>query len=274
MNVVVIGSSGFLGECVTRRLTSQGHVPISTHHTHPKFSGSLRYDFFSDEPDFLPDEPATVIFTSAVEISKTTEEVQAAMRRLLVHLKNHRFAYLSSDGIFDGAQGNYREEDVPYPKTQYGRNLLACETLIRQKLENYCIIRPSYIYGVVASKLDSRLDGVRKRLLAGEEFFGFHDMYKSPLGVGQLAQAVTGLAASDFVGTLHIAGERMSVYDFYQQAMTALGVDTTNLVARAMPPDPSLLRDTSLDISRWKKLSGIAPEPVSETLKKEHLSQV
>ena len=268
MNIVVVGSSGFLGEAVTRRL--EGHALTLTHHTTPKFSGSLRYNFFSDEPDFLPDKPAAVIFTSAVEMSETTEKVQVAMQRLLARLKNHRFVYLSSDGIFDGARGNYREEETPHPKTQYGRNLLACETLIRRELENYCILRPSYIYGVVDGKLDSRLDGVRKHLSTGEEFFGFHDMYKSPLGVGQLAQAVIDLAVSDFIGTLHVAGERMSVYDFYQQALTALGVDTTNLVARAMPPDPALLKDTSLNISKWKELSGVAPKSVRKTLEKEH----
>ena len=271
MNVVVIGSSGFSGEAVTRLLTSQGHIPILTHYTHPKFTGSLRYNFFSDAPDFLPDEPATVIFTSAVEMSETTEKVQAAMQRLLARLKNHRFVYLSSDGIFDGTKGNYREEETPYPKTQYGRNLLACETLVRRELENYFILRPSYIYGVVDGKLDSRLDDVRKRLLANEEVVGFHDMYKSPLGVGQLAQAIVDLAASDFTGTLHVAGERMSVYDFYQQAMTALGVETTHLKARAMPPDPALLKDTSLNISKWKELSGVAPKSVRKTLEKEHL---
>ena len=90
-------------------------------------------------------------------------------------------------------------------------------------------------------------------------------MYKSPLEVGQLAQAVTDVATSEFAGTLHVAGRRMSVHDFYQQAMTALGVDTTNLVARALPPDPKLLRDTSLGISKWTELSGTAPKSISET---------
>ena len=188
------------------------------------------------------------------------------MQRLLAHLKQHRFVYLSSDGIFDGARGNYFENETPHPKTQYGRNLLACETLICETLHDYCIIRPSYIYGFVNGKLDGRLDSVRKRLLSNEEVVGFHDMYKSPLGVGQLARAVVDLAVSDFTGTLHVAGERMSVYDFYQQAMTALGVDTTSLVAKAMPPDPQLLKDTSLDVSKWTELFGKTLKSVKETL--------
>ena len=188
------------------------------------------------------------------------------MSRLLTFMPRHRFIYLSSDGIFSGSEGRYREEDEPKPQTLYGRNLLTCESLVRQTLSNYSIIRPSYIYGWVNGRLDERLSRVREKLLAGESVVGFHDVYKSPLGVKQLSRAVVDVAASTFTGTLHVAGGRMSVYDFYLQAMTTLGVNTNHLLAEAAPLSPTLLRDTSLDISKWTKLLGATPISVRETL--------
>ena len=243
-----------------------GHPLILTHHTHKKFASSVTYDFFADTPHFLPDEPSTVIFTSAVEASEETERVREAMNRLLAFMPRHRFIYLSSDGIFSGSEGHYSEEDEPEPRTLYGRNLLTCESLVRQTLSNYSIIRPSYIYGWVNGRLDDRLSRVREKLSAGESVVGFHDVYKGPLGVKQLSRAVVDVAASTFTGTLHVAGERMSVYDFYLQAMTTLGVDTNNLLAEAAPFSPKLLKDTSLDISKWTKLLGTTPASIRETL--------
>ena len=188
------------------------------------------------------------------------------MNRLLTFMPHHRFIYLSSDGIFSGSKGHYSEEDEPKPQTLYGRNLLTCESLIRQTLSNHSIIRPSYIYGWVNGRLDDRLSRVREKLLAGESVVGFHDVYKSPLGVKQLARAVVEVAASPFTGTLHVAGERTSVYDFYLQAMTALGVDADHLLAEAAPLSLTLPKDTSLDISKWTKLLGTTPASIRETL--------
>ena len=243
-----------------------GQPLILTHHTNQKFASSIEYDFFTDAPDFLPDEPSTVIFTSAVETSEATERVREAMSRLLPFVQRHRFIYLSSDGIFSGRSGYYSEEDEPKPRTLYGRNLLTCESLIRQTLNNYSIIRPSYICGRVNGRLDNRLSAVKAKLLAGESIVGFRDVYKSPLGVKQLAQAVVDVATSQFTGVLHVAGERMSVYDFYQQAMTTLGMDTSNLLAEAAPLSPTLLKDTSLNVSKWTELFGATPMSVRETL--------
>ena len=260
MTYVVLGSSGFVGSHIAKALADSN--PVLTHHQNPRHPGSIKFDVFNDTPDFLPEPPATIILASAIEF-EPEKQVEAAMRRLLPFLESYRLVYLSSDGIFDGDEGNYSETDVPKPKTLYGRNLLTCETLIRDSLADYLIVRPSYVYGE-ADALDKRLQKVKAALNNGEELYFFEDMYKSPLGVGEVARAVTGLAKSTHTGTLHIAGERMSIYDFYRRAMTALGMDASKLLARAMPDKPEFLRDTSLDSSKaWESL-GWRPRSIEE----------
>ena len=266
---LVVGSSGFLGRVLVDVLRPSNRV-VPTHHSTKVFSDSLPFDLFSGdlEPVFSRQHIDTVIFSAAVE-TEPTEQVTRAVRRLLGFCEAKRFVYLSSDGIFGGESGRYREDAEVAPRTLYGRNLHFCEALVRHTCQDHCIVRPSYLYGFSHGQLDPRLARTRAALAAGETVTLYSDMYKSPLGVQQVAEAVAWLSRSDFVGTVHVAGPRLSVYDFHTEAMRALGVDTVKLAATPMPVATSgtgLPRDTSLDTSWWQELTGTTPLSVTETL--------
>lgn len=103
-------------------------------------------------------------------------------------------------------------------------------------------------------------------LKAGEKVTLFDDMFKSPYGVKQIANAVIGLSRSDYIGIIHVAGQRMSVYEFHHRAMSSLMVDTTNLKSCKMPTDKGYLRDTSLDSSMWQNITNSKPENIQDVL--------
>jgi hypothetical protein len=65
---------------------------------------------------------------------------------------------------------------------------------------------------------------------------------------------------------VHVAGARLSVFDFQREALTALGADVTLLRARPLPADSSLARDTSLDCSHLTRLTRIVPLGVRAAL--------
>ncbi len=207
---LVVGSSGFLGRVLVSTLGPRQVLP--THHHAKVFPDSLPFDFFSDDLESVlaPYELGTVIFSAAVE-TEPTERVARAMRRLVEFCGDERLVYVSSDGIFDGNTGRYREGDEVTPRTLYGRNLHLCEGLIRDSCRDHCIVRPSYLYGFSHGQLDPRLSHTPSALISGGTVTLYDDMYKSPLGVRQVAEAVARLSRSDFVGTVHVAGERMSV---------------------------------------------------------------
>lgn len=263
---LVIGASGYVGQQVAKRL---GDRAVTTHRSTPQFADSLPYDFYQDEKLAIDPAGMTVIFTAAVEMNQPAEELTAGMRRLLGQLSANRFVYISSDAIFSGERGHYTEADSPDPVNDYGRNLLLCEQLVQGMTPDHCIIRPSYIYGFSNGQLDLRLARTRDRLLRGEPVVLYDDYYKCPLSVHEVAAGVVHLARSDYQGAIHLAGLRMSAYAFQQQAMNALGVDTTRLTARPMPTDAGLMRDTSLDSAKWWRMCDAQPLSIKDALQIE-----
>jgi dTDP-4-dehydrorhamnose reductase len=245
-NILVVGSSGFLGRCITNQLALEGNI-TPTHCQTPYFPKSVKYDFFRDDIARIVDDAnaSVVIFAAFVE-REAFGQVQTSMERFLQGCRACRIIYLSSDGIFDGEKGLYSEQDIPTPRTPYGENLLLCETLLQERCSNYCIIRPSYIYGFSEGQLDKRLARTTELLSRGE--------------------AVVKLAISDYNGIVHVAGNRLSVFEFHRRAMKAMCMDTMVLKSCSMPEAAEMLRDTSLDTSLWHRLTGMEAHTIEQTL--------
>ena len=166
--------------------------------------------------------------------------------------------------MFSGRRGDYN--DPPSPTTLYGKNLVAVEKIVREHCPDACIVRPSYLYGFSGGKLDGRLETARRRLLSGEPVRYADDMYKSPMEISHAADAVTKLAHSSYVGTVHISGVRSSVYEFYRDALNALGVPTAALHSDRLPVGTKISRDTSLDAALMTRLTGVSVLGVREAL--------
>lgn len=56
--------------------------------------------------------------------------------------------YVSTDYVFDGTNpGEYKEDDPTNPKNEYGKAKLAGEEIVKQTLDNYYIVRTSWVFG-------------------------------------------------------------------------------------------------------------------------------
>ncbi|BDC17386.1 NAD(P)-dependent oxidoreductase [Acidianus sp. HS-5] len=113
--------------------------------------------------------------------------------------------HVSTDYVFDGQKGNYREEDIPNPINYYGLSKLLGEAFAMQ--DDVLIVRTS---GVFRNKGFSLY--VYKTLKEGKTVFAFNGYY-SPISARKLASALVELLDLRKTGVLHVAGERVSRFE-------------------------------------------------------------
>ncbi len=152
-----------------------------------------------------------------------------------------RLVHLSSDVVFDGTRGRYREEDAPAPVNSYGRSKAEAERRVAELHGDATIVRTSLIYGGVEP-------GPQERLAAeGVRFFV--DEIRSPVHVGDLADALLEVVSMPLAGMLHLGGaDDLSRFEF----AVLLGADPARIEEAHTTPERA--PDVSLDSSRAASL--------------------
>jgi dTDP-4-dehydrorhamnose reductase len=148
-----------------------------------------------------------------------------------------RLVHLSTDLVFDGTRGRYREDDPVAPVGSYGRSKAEAERRVAEIHPQATIARTSLIYGGAEP-------GPQERLAAtGTRFFV--DEIRSPVQVGDLASALLDLLERDLAGPLHLGGaDDVSRFDF----AVLLGADPASIERAHTTPDRA--PNVSLDSSR------------------------
>jgi dTDP-4-dehydrorhamnose reductase len=161
--------------------------------------------------------------------------------------------HLSTDLVFDGRRGRYREADAPSPVNEYGRSKAEAELRVARAHPEALIARTSLLYGGAEP-------GPQERLARDHTRF-FVDELRSPMHVVDLAQALLELVELDGAGALHLGGaDDVSRFDF----AVLLGADPERLeVANTTPDRPA---DVTLDSSRAGALLSSRLRGVREVL--------
>ncbi len=165
-----------------------------------------------------------------------------------------RLLLVSTDLVFDGEKGDYREEDSPSPLSVYGRTKHAAEQAVLAQ-PGAVVARVSLLFGPSVAGRPAFFDEQLRRLRAGEQLTCFADEWRSPVSLLDAARALIALARSDYTGLVHLGGpERLSRLEMAQRLAVYLRVDPALLAASSRTtaggePRP---RDTSLNSSRWR----------------------
>ncbi len=174
---------------------------------------------------------------------------------------NAFLCYISTDYIFDGKRGMYKEDDPPKPLSAYGESKLLGETEVRCLGDRWrwVIARSSILYGAYRKRFNFAswiIDEVR----AAHPIRVVTDQVGSPTVADDLAEAVLELWRKGSTGIFNVAGrEAVSRYDFALKVCDVFGLDgalvspvrTGELKQRAQRP-----ANSSLDVSKVESALG------------------
>lgn len=170
-----------------------------------------------------------------------------------------RLIHISTDAVFDGSVGGYRETDAPSPFSVYGESKLAGEAQVHAAYPQALIARTNF-FGWSPSGTRSILEFFVNNLRAGVRIRGYDDFVVTSLYVDHLVDALWHLASTEAAGVLHVTSQDpLSKYAFGVQVAETFGLDAGLIElssAAAAGPEMSRARNLSLDTSTAAALLG------------------
>jgi dTDP-4-dehydrorhamnose reductase len=153
----------------------------------------------------------------------------AATRYLIQSAEKYNafFLFLSTDFIFDGLEGPYREEDAPNPLSYYGASKVAAERMIRNSKLSWAIVRTVLVYGTAIDMQRSNIiTWVKNNLQQGKKIKVVDDQWRTPTLVQDLAEGCKLVADKQRTGIFHISGKEMlTPYDMAVQTAQFFKLD-------------------------------------------------
>ncbi|HMN06563.1 MAG TPA: SDR family oxidoreductase [Flavobacteriales bacterium] len=158
-----------------------------------------------------------------------TENLVQAAKRCGSH-----FIFLSTDFIFDGEKGPYREEDAPAPLSVYGHSKLEGERIVQESgLERWAIARTIIVYGTAPGLSRSNVVlWAKDALEKGTPIKVVDDQWRMPTLAEDLADGCIRIAKRGTTGIYHLSGpDGMSILELVQRTGAFFGLSTDHVSA-------------------------------------------
>lgn len=289
--VLVTGANGLLGQALVRVLAAEPRYDVLATSRDSEFFGAGASCGFTtlDVTDhagvnavFEDFAPGVVVNCAAMTQVDACESDRERCWQVNVDAVDNlarqcrttgtRFVQLSTDFVFDGENGPYRESDRPRPVNFYGRSKLASENVSREAGEGrWSVVRTILVFGSEARLSRSNIVlWVVGELSAGREIRVVTDQYRTPTYNADLAAGIERLIRSNGFGIYHMSGtDLMSVHEFAITIADALGLDSS--LVRAT--DGSTFRQparrpprTGFDVTKAVTELGYHPRSVADAL--------
>lgn len=184
-----------------------------------------------------------------------------------------RMVHISTDALFSGTRGNYREVDPVDPFSVYGETKFAGEEAVRAALEDHLIVRTNF-FGWSETGRKSVLEFFVNSLRAGTGVRGYPDFIVTSMYVQSLLETIWALGELGAKGTMNVASsDALSKYDFGVEIARQFGLDSS-LIAMQGPAEgehaTSRTRDLSLNTDLVASLTGGPMQTQSEGIRQSY----
>ena len=216
--VWITGAGGLIGNYLAR--TAREHAPgwevLALTHQDLELE-----DRPSVQALFAETRPAIVIHCAGLTLSGQCQNTPELARRLNVEVTRTlselagdiRLIFFSTDLVFDGTKGDYKENDPVNPLMVYGETKVAAEKIVLQNTR-HAVVRTALNGGVSPKGNRGFNEELRLAWEAGKTTKLFIDEFRSPLPAAITARAVWELVAQEATGLYHLGGaERLSRWE-------------------------------------------------------------
>jgi len=251
--ILITGSNGLLGQKLVKQLLINSEIEfLATSSGENRNSKLLEANYSSLDITskenitevFEKFNPDVVINTAAmtnVDACESDREkcwnINVTAVQLLVDVcikHNSHLIHLSTDFIFDGVDGPYKETDIPNPLSYYGESKLASEKLIQDStLEKWAIARTIIVFGVGEQMSRSNIVlWAKSALEKGAPLTIVDDQFRSPTFADDLAAGCLLIAEKEAQGIYHLSGkDLMSIIELVRSVAKFYNLDDSKVTA-------------------------------------------
>ena len=289
MRILITGSNGLLGQKIVGQLakasinflaTSKGvnRNPSCSNVNYHQMDISNALEIEKVFSTFLPTH---IIHTAAMTNVDHCEQQPDECNRinfeavqLLFHAAqkiNAHFQLLSTDFVFDGEKGNYKEEDQVNPLSLYAQSKVNAENyLLASNSLNWSIVRTIIVYGKANNlSRNNIIYWAKEALEKGQELSIIDDQFRAPTWANDLAWACIRICELNKMGIYHISGpETFSIYEIVEKIAQFFNLPTNSLSkSSSLNLNQSAKRPpkTGFDLTKAKTELGYKPKTLEET---------
>ena len=272
--LLITGGSGFLGGHLIRQSTQKYSVVTTFFKNEVKIGGCQWYHLDLKRTESIHNmlnrvHPELIIHQAGISKLDYCEEHPqeafavnvVATRQIIDWSKKSetRFIFLSSDMVYGGDTGNYKESGAINPLGVYAKNKAQAEEDIRKVSSNHVILRSSLIFGKPVGGGTSFTEWMEMNLRKGRTIPLYTDQYRRPILVENLVQIILEMLENDVTGTYNVGGDNiLDRYTFGQKYCYYGGFDESLLVPTFMDEGPDLKakrpKNLSMDLTKIKSV--------------------
>ena len=282
-NVLIFGGNGLVGKSFKELFDQVGNFKTYITSRTPE-NNEIVCDIFDNESIkscFKTSSPDIVInctnlaggvdfCENNLELSKKFHFEATKKISTLAEQYNASFVLISTDYVFDGTKGPYKENDTKNPLNSYGKHKLQAEQWIEKNNKNYVIARTTNVCGWDPNtKTPNFLMQLYFNLTKGETCYVPSFLRGNPTYVNDLTSAIYDLLKLRKIGIYHIVGKsNIDRYSWALKFCTNLDFDKNLIKEIKIVPDNITPRPltSNLDTEKLKKHLGYKLSTVDQVL--------